>query len=93
MLMPVWVVINPLRLARFPIPCEVTQKSLKVPLLPTTWYLPSLNSSLALGLAPPRSGVQPPKRANIFPLLFPLECLDGAGFHLCRTEKEVFKKT
>lgn len=83
------------RLARFPGPFEVTQESPRVPLAPTTTYLsrapPSRDPtpSPAPGLAPRQPRVQPPERANIFPLLlFPLECLERAGFHLSITEKK-----
>lgn len=74
---------------------RVTQELRRVPALPTTTYLstaaPRLGSrSLpSTGSAPPQPRVQPPKRANIFPLLlFPLECLYWAGFHLSITEKK-----
>lgn len=74
---------------------RVTQELRRVPALPTTTYLstaaPRLGSrSLpSTGSASPQSRVQPPKRANIFPLLlFPLECLYWAGFHLSITEKK-----
>lgn len=66
-----------------------------MPLLSTTMYLSKAppaqdpTPSPALDLAPLQPHVQPPKRANIFPLLlFPLECLDRAGFHLSITEKK-----
>lgn len=83
------------RLARFPGPFEVTQESPRVSLAPNTTYLsrapPSRDPtpSPAPGLAPRQPRVQPPERANIFPLLlFPLECLERAGFHLSITEKK-----
>lgn len=82
-------------LARFPDPFEVTQECPRVPLAPSTTYLsrapPSRGPtpSPAPGLAPRQPRVQPPERANIFPLLlFPLECLERAGFHLSITEKK-----